>query len=254
MERVDHNDSDIVERALGALRTEAPVELSVDLDSLRAAADTVRRRRAARRRALAPIFAVASLALGATGAYAAMNPEWAAGVLRRVFMNVTLRGDNGEETVVRLDVIESPAGAAHAQTTGVGQLSLGLTDEEEKADLLLGLGVGPGGAVAEEIVDGERRIVARDSSGAITGSVTLSEDGSTVTASGNGYIFINNRKWRLKRADVNDDGAINGLDLLAVFGAFHTSCDCPADIDGDGVVDVADLRIVIEAIVKRNEP
>lgn len=49
--------------------------------------------------------------------------------------------------------------------------------------------------------------------------------------------------------DVDGDGVVNNLDLIAVLGAWG-ACPpppdaCPADLDGDGYVDVSDLLIVI---------
>ena len=50
-------------------------------------------------------------------------------------------------------------------------------------------------------------------------------------------------------ADVNDDGSVNVLDLVAVILAWGPCpappAPCPADIDGNGVVNSGDLAAVI---------
>jgi plastocyanin len=46
-------------------------------------------------------------------------------------------------------------------------------------------------------------------------------------------------------ADVNGDGTVSVDDLLAVIGAYNTTCDCPADVTNDGVVDVEDILAVL---------
>ncbi len=49
----------------------------------------------------------------------------------------------------------------------------------------------------------------------------------------------------LDPADVNGDGAVDVLDLLAVLGAWGPCPDCPEDINDDGTVDVLDLLAVL---------
>ena len=48
-------------------------------------------------------------------------------------------------------------------------------------------------------------------------------------------------------ADVTGDGVVDVLDLLAVLGKWGTCPGCPEDITGDGVVDVLDLLEVLAA-------
>ncbi len=48
-------------------------------------------------------------------------------------------------------------------------------------------------------------------------------------------------------ADINGDGNVNVTDLLAVIGAWGACPGCPADINGDDVVNVTDLLAVIGA-------
>lgn len=48
-------------------------------------------------------------------------------------------------------------------------------------------------------------------------------------------------------ADVSGDGVVNVTDLLAVINAWGTCAGCPADINSDGVVNVSDLLAVINA-------
>ncbi|MHC4870170.1 MAG: hypothetical protein ACYTE2_10915, partial [Planctomycetota bacterium] len=46
--------------------------------------------------------------------------------------------------------------------------------------------------------------------------------------------------------DLNGDGLVNGADLSEVLAAWGSTCsDCPADLDGSGTVDGADLTIVL---------
>ena len=45
--------------------------------------------------------------------------------------------------------------------------------------------------------------------------------------------------------DVNDDGAVNVLDLIEVLLAFGTMAGGPADVNGDGAVNVLDLIEVL---------
>jgi hypothetical protein len=48
-------------------------------------------------------------------------------------------------------------------------------------------------------------------------------------------------------ADITGDGVVNVDDLLAVINAWGACPGCPADITGDGVVNVDDLLAVINA-------
>lgn len=48
-------------------------------------------------------------------------------------------------------------------------------------------------------------------------------------------------------ADVNGDGSVNVIDLLAVINAWNATGPNPADVNGDGVVNVSDLLAVINA-------
>ena len=47
--------------------------------------------------------------------------------------------------------------------------------------------------------------------------------------------------------DVNADGAVTPVDLLAILGAWGDCARCPEDVDGNGVVDLLDLLEVIAA-------
>jgi len=55
------------------------------------------------------------------------------------------------------------------------------------------------------------------------------------------------RTWMLIGcpADINQDGVVDVLDLLAVLNAWGDCPGCPEDITGDGVVDVLDLLEVL---------
>ena len=49
-------------------------------------------------------------------------------------------------------------------------------------------------------------------------------------------------------ADINGDGVVNFADLNALLGSFGDSGDAlPADVNGDGVVNFADLNAVLTA-------
>ncbi|MHC4653271.1 MAG: hypothetical protein ACYTES_20735, partial [Planctomycetota bacterium] len=47
--------------------------------------------------------------------------------------------------------------------------------------------------------------------------------------------------------DVNGDGVVNHLDVLAVVHAFGPCAGCPEDVNGDGMVDLIDLWMVLRA-------
>jgi probable HAF family extracellular repeat protein len=47
--------------------------------------------------------------------------------------------------------------------------------------------------------------------------------------------------------DINQDGVVDVVDLLAVVGAWGACKNCPEDINGDGFVDVVDLLAIISA-------
>ena len=47
--------------------------------------------------------------------------------------------------------------------------------------------------------------------------------------------------------DINGDGVVDVLDLLALLGAWGECPECPEDVTGDGVVDVLDLLAVLGA-------
>ena len=45
--------------------------------------------------------------------------------------------------------------------------------------------------------------------------------------------------------DVNGDGVVNVSDLLMVISAWGSCTDCPEDLDGDGEVNVSDLLLIL---------
>ena len=45
--------------------------------------------------------------------------------------------------------------------------------------------------------------------------------------------------------DVNGDGIVDGADLAAILGAWGKCTDCPEDVDGNGIVDGADLAAIL---------
>ena len=48
-------------------------------------------------------------------------------------------------------------------------------------------------------------------------------------------------------ADINGDGVVNVAEVLLLLDTWGVCGDCPADINGDGSVDVSDLLIVLDA-------
>ncbi|MDG2201507.1 MAG: hypothetical protein P8K80_10050 [Phycisphaerales bacterium] len=46
--------------------------------------------------------------------------------------------------------------------------------------------------------------------------------------------------------DIDDDGQVNVIDLLAVISAWGPCADCAADLDGSGSVDISDLLNVMD--------
>ena len=48
-------------------------------------------------------------------------------------------------------------------------------------------------------------------------------------------------------ADVNGDGQITVADLLLLLSDFGCAMDCDGDVDGDGAVTVADILLVLAA-------
>ncbi len=46
-------------------------------------------------------------------------------------------------------------------------------------------------------------------------------------------------------ADIDGNGAVNVIDLLLLLGSFGASCPCAADLDGNGAVDVTDLLMLL---------
>ncbi len=48
-------------------------------------------------------------------------------------------------------------------------------------------------------------------------------------------------------ADLNGDGVVDGADLNLLLNAWGSCPDCPADLNGDGVVDGADLGLLLSA-------
>ena len=45
--------------------------------------------------------------------------------------------------------------------------------------------------------------------------------------------------------NINGDGVVDVLDLLAVLAAWHTTGDVPEDVNDDGIVNVPDLLMVL---------
>ncbi|MFK7962297.1 MAG: hypothetical protein AB8G96_17440 [Phycisphaerales bacterium] len=48
-------------------------------------------------------------------------------------------------------------------------------------------------------------------------------------------------------ADINGDGAVDLTDLLTVLGSWGPCAECPADVNADGVVDIGDLLALLAA-------
>ncbi len=78
----------------------------------------------------------------------------------------------------------------------------------------------------------------------------------TVTI-GNAGITTYTRRLDVLPGDVNDDGVVNGADLIAVrndFAVFGSTYNIFDDINGDGVVDVNDANIVGRFVGKKLPP
>ena len=81
-------------------------------------------------------------------------------------------------------------------------------------------------------------------------------DRVTVTI-GNAGIATYTRRLDVLPGDVNDDGVVNGSDLIAVrndFAVFGSTYDIFDDINGDGTVDVNDANIVGRFVGKKLPP
>ena len=84
-------------------------------------------------------------------------------------------------------------------------------------------------------------------------SIAFSSDGRTLASvSRHGTVL----RWNISRipclprrlaADVNDDGVVSILDLVAVAAAFGETGETPADVNGDGSVSILDLVAVAAA-------
>ena len=46
-------------------------------------------------------------------------------------------------------------------------------------------------------------------------------------------------------ADLNGDGVVDAADLAMLLGSWGPCRDCPADLNGDGVVNAADLALLL---------
>jgi len=77
----------------------------------------------------------------------------------------------------------------------------------------------------------------------ITGYPFLADDGMTVNPLGT-FTF---RRIGYCPQDINESGAIDTADLLALLAAWGESGDIPEDVNGDGVVNTADLLDLLAA-------
>jgi len=82
-----------------------------------------------------------------------------------------------------------------------------------------------------------------DADDAVIGTITISADGSTITATGRAFIIAGPRR----RPDVNRDGVVDAADVAAVLGAWGDSGGA-ADVNNDRRVDGDDLFMVADAI------
>ena len=75
---------------------------------------------------------------------------------------------------------------------------------------------------------------------------SISRDGRTII----GHTWPDTGGWIVRigpdcPADVTGDGVVNVSDLLAVLSAWGPCAGCPEDINGDGVVNITDLLEVL---------
>jgi hypothetical protein len=57
--------------------------------------------------------------------------------------------------------------------------------------------------------------------------------------------YIVRMTLRGEDADLNCDGVVDGADLLILLSSWGKCNECPADLNNDGVVDGADLLILL---------
>ena len=56
---------------------------------------------------------------------------------------------------------------------------------------------------------------------------------------------VGRERWPSPPGDINGDGVVDGADLAMLLGSWGPCAGCPADINGDGIVNGADLGILL---------
>ena len=65
---------------------------------------------------------------------------------------------------------------------------------------------------------------------------------ATAPDAGRAYLF---RQGTAVPGDLDGDGVVDGADLGLLLGSWGPCPGCPADLNGDGVVDGADLGLLL---------
>jgi len=95
---------------------------------------------------------------------------------------------------------------------------------------------------ASPVFGGNVRINAR---GDIAFSASVTPASSTAVSWGSGIFVIYADEAPANPCDFNGDGVVDGADLAVLLGAWGPCKGCPEDLTGDGVVNGADLAVLL---------
>lgn len=227
--------AELIERAARAIRWEPTVPGAGNADAIWQA-HAARSARAARRVRNLAVLSVAALGLSG-GAIAFAGVDGAFYAVRVV--------------MARLNIIQiDEFGRAHQS-----EISVEAVEGHSTFDAILMDGVGPGEVRAGVLVEDARSadsiqdesgltVRGYGADGSVSGVVTISPDGRTMSSTGDAFIIVNSGPKI--RPDVNGDGLVDTQDLAAVLRAIGAEERCPEDTNADDRVDHQDLKIVIE--------